>query len=188
MVGGLCSWSCLCLSESPPSHQRRHCEVYLNSSPTHSSRYPPNSSLSLFYYLSIGVVEPFQRGFGQQISLQDRAPRGILPRFRLSLFTGFMAPCLFSRGLSPLDDGADKHVACRITELWQKKKAFLLNKTDVNNCWKQYRALRRGVRLMFGLAASEVAQFRSGPELPFQMFSWDSAQMKNCTDWGKNTE
>lgn len=47
------------------------------------------------------------------------------------------------------------------------KKGVLHNKPDVNNCWKQYKALRRRVHLMFCLAVSEEAQFHLGPEIPF---------------------
>lgn len=83
---------------------------------------PPTLSLSLWVLL----LSQHQRGtaFGQQSSLQDWAPpqaRSNLPRFRLSLFAKFTAPCVFSCDLSPLDDGEDKHVAYRITELWQKR-------------------------------------------------------------------
>lgn len=47
------------------------------------------------------------------------------------------------------------------------KKGVLHNKPDVNNCWKQYRVLRRRVHLMFCLAVSEEAQFHLGPKIPF---------------------
>lgn len=103
------------------------------SSPIYPRYFPPSVAPThprshyhseCYYYLRISVVQPSQGGFGQQSSPQDWTPlwaRSNLPRFGLSLFAGFTAPCVFSRGLSPPDDGEDKHVAYRITELWQKK-------------------------------------------------------------------
>lgn len=82
---------------------------------------PPTLSLSLrecYYYCPNNSAALALRSTGLSAGAEPLR-RGNLPRSEPSLFAGFTAPRVFSRGLPPptLDDGEDKHVACRITEL-----------------------------------------------------------------------
>ena len=113
------------------------------------------------------VVQPVQRSLGQQSSLHGPSKTVVIyPDLCCHSSPGSRLP-VFSL-VASLPSMMEKISMLHAESLsYDKKKVVLLNKPDVNNCWKQYRALRRRVHLVFCLAVCEVAQFHSGPEMPF---------------------
>lgn len=132
---------------------------------------PPTLSLSLWVLL----LSQQQRGTAFPKTLRSTELSAGPSPFRESVVIYPDSGCHSSPGsrlpelslVASLPSMMEKISMLHTGSLSYDKKQVLLNKPDVNNCWKQYRALRCGVRLVFCLAVSEVAQFPSGPEMPF---------------------
>lgn len=96
---------------------------------------PPTLSLSLCecYYCPNNSAALALRSTGLSAGAEPLW-RGNLPRSELSLFAGFTAPRVFSRGLPPPPLMTEKISTLHAGSLSYDKKQVLLNKPDVNNC------------------------------------------------------